>query len=117
MLRRAAGRALEALGGRDAGFGRGRLAHLFPPVVVGLESSSVTPREKERERWGGALLRRRDARLGEGLPGCSRGFAAGHGGTPSGGGGRGWGRAGGGGGPAVAAVAAAGVAGGVGLLS
>jgi len=57
----------------------------------------VTPRELERERWGGALLRRRDARYGEGLPSCSRGFAAGHGGTPSGG--RGRGRTGGGGGP------------------
>ena len=38
MMRRAAGRVLEALDGRDAGFGRGRgrLAHLLPPVVVGL---------------------------------------------------------------------------------
>ena len=66
MMRRAAGRVLEALGGRDVGCGRGRPAHLLPPVgVVGLESSAITPRERERERWGGALLRRRDARHGE----------------------------------------------------
>ena len=101
MMRRVTGRVLEALGGREAGCGRGsgRLAHLLPPVV-GLESSVITPRERERERerWGGALLRRRDARLGEGLPGCSRGFAAGHGGPRSGGGGRG--RGGGGDGAA-----------------
>jgi len=63
MMRRAAGRVLEALGGRDAGFGRGRLAHLLPPVVVvGLEVSSLTPREGER--WGGARLRP-SARHGE----------------------------------------------------
>ena len=61
-----AGRVLRAVGGRDAGFGRGRLAHLLPPdVVVGLESSVISPRERERERLGGALLRRRDARHGE----------------------------------------------------
>jgi hypothetical protein len=67
MMRRVAGRVLEALGGRDAGFGRGRLAHLLPPVVVvGLESIAITPREREheRERWGGPLLRP-SARLGE----------------------------------------------------
>ena len=34
MMLRVAGRVLEALGGRDAGFVRGRLAHLLPPVVV-----------------------------------------------------------------------------------
>jgi len=90
------GRVLEALGGRDAGFVLGRLAHLLPPVVVGLESSLMTPREGIR--WGGALLSRRDARLSEGLPGCSRGFAAGYSATRGGGGGRG--RGGGGGGAA-----------------
>jgi len=57
----------------------------------------ITPRDGEGKRWGSALLSRRDARLGDGLPSCTRGFAAGHGGTPSGG--RGRGRAGGGGGP------------------
>jgi len=102
MMQRFAGRVLEALGGHEAGFvrGRGRLVHLLPPVVVGMESSVVTPRDGEGQHGGGALLRRRDARLGEGLPGCSRGFAAGHGGTPSGGGGRGRGQGGGGGGAA-----------------
>ena len=66
MMRRVAGRVLlEVLGRRDAGIGRGRLAHLLPPVVVGLESSVVTPRDGEGKRWGGALLRRRDARHGE----------------------------------------------------
>ena len=61
MMRRVAGRVLlQALGGRDAGFGRGRLAHLLPPIVLGLESSVITPRDGEGKRWGGALLRRRD---------------------------------------------------------
>ena len=62
MMRRVSGKVLRALGGRDAGLGRARLAHQLPPaVVVGLvSSSSVTP----RERWGGAPLRR-DARHGE----------------------------------------------------
>ena len=87
MMRRAAVRILEALAGRDAGFGRRRLARLLPPTVVGLDSSALTPRDGEGQHWGGALLRRRDARLGEGLPGCSRGFAAGYRGRPSGGGG------------------------------
>ena len=67
MMRRVAGQVLRAaLGGRDAGVGRARLAHPLPPVVVvvGLgQGSSVTPRE--RERWVGALPRRRDARHGE----------------------------------------------------
>ena len=60
MMQRVVGRVLLALGGRDAGFGRGRLAHLLPPVVVGLRSSVITPRDGEGKRWGGALLRRRD---------------------------------------------------------
>jgi len=61
MMRRVAGKILHALGGRDAGLGRARLAHQLPPVVaVGLVSS-VTPRG-ERERWGPL---RRDARHGE----------------------------------------------------
>jgi hypothetical protein len=65
MMFRVAGRVVEALGVRDAGFVRGRLARLLPPVVVGLDASAVvTPRERERERWGGALLRP-SARLGE----------------------------------------------------
>jgi len=97
MFRRVAG---QILGGRDVGCGRGcgRLARLLPPVVVGLESSVITPRDGAGKRWGGALLSRRDARLGEGSSGCSRGFAAGHQGPRSGGGGRG--RGGGGGGAA-----------------
>ena len=65
MMLRVAGRVLGAVGGRNAGIGRGRLAHLLPPVVVGLEPSVISPRERERERWGGALLRQRDARHGE----------------------------------------------------
>ena len=79
--------------------GAGDWLNLLPPIVVRLELSVKTSRDGEGKSWGGALLRRRDARHGDGLPGCSRGFAAGHGGTPSGGGGRGRGRAGGGGGP------------------
>ena len=63
MIRRGAGRILlEALGRRDAGFGRGRLAHLLPPVVLGVESSAKSQRDGEGiqgKRWG-ALLRRRD---------------------------------------------------------
>jgi len=86
-MRRVAGQVFEVLGGRDAGFVRGRLAHMLPPVAaVG-------------RRWGGALMRRSDAHHGGVLPGLSRGFAAGYGGTPSGGGGAGRGRGGGGGGP------------------
>jgi len=64
MMRRVAGRVLlEALGRRDAGFGRGRLAHLLPPVVLGVESSAKSQRDGEGiqgKRRGGALLRRRD---------------------------------------------------------
>jgi hypothetical protein len=60
MMQRAAGRVLEALGGRVAGIGRVRLLHLLPPIIVGLESSVITPRDGEGKRWGGALLRRRD---------------------------------------------------------
>ena len=54
MMRRVAGQILRAaLGGRDAGLGRARLAHQLPPVVVvRLVSSWATPRETER--WGGA---------------------------------------------------------------
>ena len=73
-----------------------RHSRTYDPVVVGLESSVVTPRDGEGQRWGGALLSRRNARLGEGLPSCSRGFAAGHQGPGSGGGGRGRGGRGGG---------------------
>jgi len=68
MMRRVAGGVLEAVGGRGVGLGRGRLAQVLPPVVVvGLESLlAITPqeRERERERWGGGLLRP-SARLGE----------------------------------------------------
>jgi hypothetical protein len=39
MMRSVAGRALEAVGGRGVGLGRGRLAQLLPPVVLGLPSS------------------------------------------------------------------------------
>jgi hypothetical protein len=62
MMRRVAGKLMLAFGGRDAGWGRARLAHqqLPPVVVVGLASaSSALPRDCER--WGGAPLRR-DAR-------------------------------------------------------
>jgi hypothetical protein len=64
MMLRVAGKVLGALGMRDAGTGRGRLAHLLPPVVVGLQPSVISPRERERQRWGGALLRP-SARHGE----------------------------------------------------
>ena len=61
MMRRVAGHVLRgALGGRDAGLGRVRLARQLPPVVVVGLVSSVTP----RDRWGGAPLRR-DARHSE----------------------------------------------------
>jgi hypothetical protein len=60
MIRRVAGQLLEAVGGRGVGLGRGRLAQLLPPVVVGLQSSVMTPRDGDGKRWGGALLRRRD---------------------------------------------------------
>jgi len=117
-MRRAVERALQALGGRDAGFGRGRLTHLLPPIFVGLESLSVmAPSDGEGKRWGGALLSRRDEHHGGVLPGCSRGFAAGHDWTPSGGGARGRGRAGRGGGPRSGGGGRGRGGGGVGLLS
>ena len=56
-MRRVTGWFVGAIGTRDAGFVRGRLAHLLPPVVVGLEPSVISPREAERQRWGSALLR------------------------------------------------------------
>jgi hypothetical protein len=60
MIRHVAGRVLEAVGGRGMWSGRGRLAQLLPPVVLGLQSSVMTPRDGDGKRWGGALLRRRD---------------------------------------------------------
>jgi len=102
MMQRVLGRVLQAVGGRDPGFvrGRGPLAHLLPPVaVVGEVPSVITARNGAGRRWGGALVRRRDAHHGGVLPGFGRGFAAGYGGTRSGGGGGGRGRGGGGGGP------------------
>jgi hypothetical protein len=46
-MRRVAGQVLRgALGGRDPGLGRARLAHQLPVVVVGL-ASSVTPPERK----------------------------------------------------------------------
>jgi hypothetical protein len=100
LMRRVAGPVLEALGGRDAGFGRGRLARLIPPVaVVGVVPSVINAREGRR--WGGAHLSRRGARLGEGIVDCSRGFAAGHDGTRGGGG-----RGRGGGGPVLLSLTA-----------
>jgi hypothetical protein len=95
MIRRAAGRVVSA------GFGRARLAHPPPPPAAAavpalLESSVIAPQRLGGD-WGGSLVRR-DARHGEGLPGCCRGYAAGHEGTRSGGRGRGGGRGGGDGG-------------------
>ena len=96
MIRRAAGRVVSA------GFGRARLAHPPPPPAAAavpvrmLESSVISPQRWGGD-WGGSLVRR-DARHGEGLPGCCRGFAAGHERTRSGGRGRGGGGGGGAGG-------------------
>jgi hypothetical protein len=51
-MRHAAGRVLRALSGRDAGFGRARLAPQLPPagLAAGLRVASVVA---PRERWGG----------------------------------------------------------------
>jgi hypothetical protein len=61
MMRRVVGRALVALGGRDAGFGRGRLAHLLPLVVVGLmeystRNSTRAPRGETRKHLCTVLI-------------------------------------------------------------
>jgi hypothetical protein len=67
MMWRVAERVLGLVGGRDAGFVRGRLAHLLPPVVVGLEPSVISPRERERQRWGDASAAFCTPRRGRGV--------------------------------------------------
>jgi hypothetical protein len=73
MMSRVAGRALWALGERDAVLGRARLPHQLPPAVAvglaGVSSVPIAPRERwdgwgGAPRWGGAPLRR-DARHAE----------------------------------------------------